>query len=168
MKLACMSFVVAIALTSAQVVKAEDVVVRSGGDVVVADRWPNLPLLVTGTVLFVGAYVPSVGVAIANSSTSDAFLAIPIVGPWADLIDRRGDHKLLGCATGAFDCNGEVTNMLLIVTDGLVQGVGAIMMLIGLVPQAHPTLKHVATPTMNVTPMQFGPASLGGGLVGTF
>jgi hypothetical protein len=75
---------------------------------------PNRPLLATGSVLFVGSYVPSViGAAISDRSEDDK-LYIPVAGPWMTL--TRGEEESGG-------------EKALLVASGAVQGVGALMML---------------------------------------
>jgi hypothetical protein len=75
--------------------------------------FPNRPLLATGSVLLVSSYVPAViGAAISDRSDADR-LYIPVAGPWMTLAqgpEEKAGHKAL------------------LVADGALQGLGALMM----------------------------------------
>jgi hypothetical protein len=80
--------------------------------------FPNRPLLITGSVLLVGAYAPAVVGAAVSDRNGDDKMYIPVAGPWLTLTqgeDEKGGYKAL------------------LVADGAVQGLGALMMLAGLV-----------------------------------
>ena len=90
--------------------------------------WPNVPLLVTGLVLFGGSYGASAIVGAASDRKADDKLFIPVVGPWLDLHQRDCD---------ANPCSHEGLNKALLIGDGVLQGVGALGMVLSLViPQS--------------------------------
>lgn len=79
--------------------------------------FPNRPLLATGSVLLVSSYVPAViGAAISDRSDTDK-LYIPVAGPWMTL--KQGESEKPG-------------HKALLVADGAVQGLGALMMVTSL------------------------------------
>jgi hypothetical protein len=63
------------------------------------------------------AYIPALVVAIESDRSSDNHLYAPVVGPWLALADRDD------CSG---DCDGETVNKVLLVTDGVFQGLGAL------------------------------------------
>jgi hypothetical protein len=80
--------------------------------------FPNRPLLVTGSVLLGGAYLPALVGAAVSDRRGDDKMFIPVAGPWLTL--THGDDETGG-------------QKALLVADGAVQGLGALMMLAGLV-----------------------------------
>jgi hypothetical protein len=85
-----------------------------------ASTGPNGTLLRSGVFTLGLAYVPALVVAIESDVSADKHLYAPIVGPWFDLASRdecRGD------------CDGETVNKVLLVTDGVFQGLGALQIL---------------------------------------
>lgn len=89
---------------------------------------PNAPLLVTGTLMLGATYGASViG---AQTSDRDAYdkLYYPVAGPWLALEDRD-------CST-ADPCDNKTLGTTLLVGSGILQGVGALGMLMSLfIPQ---------------------------------
>jgi hypothetical protein len=76
--------------------------------------WPNRPLLATGATLFGLSYLPAViGGALSDAEDKED-LYIPVAGPWMMLTQ------------GADESRGEKA---LLVTNGVAQGVGALMLL---------------------------------------
>ena len=85
----------------------------------------NRPLLLTGLFFFGASYIPAVGIAAESNRPADnPNLYIPIAGPWLDLGQR-------GC-TPQLPCGNENGNKALLITDGVVQGVGALAMVTSL------------------------------------
>lgn len=88
---------------------------------------PNTPLLVTGTVVLGATYGASViG---AQTSDRDAYdkLYYPVAGPWLALDDRNCD---------ADPCSDETLGTTLLIGSGILQGVGALSMVMSLfIPQ---------------------------------
>lgn len=105
---------------SVQTASAEEVVVQRPE--VVKDQTsttgPNQTLLRSGVWLLGLSYVPAFVVAAESSRVGDKNLYIPVVGPWLDLATRQG------CQPGV-SCN-ETANKVLIVIDGVFQGIGAL------------------------------------------
>jgi hypothetical protein len=77
-------------------------------------RWPNVPLLATGSVLFAGSYLPAVVVAAVRDTDDDNDLYKPLVGPW--MMFANGPDESKGYKT-------------LLVVNGITQGLGALMLL---------------------------------------
>jgi len=84
---------------------------------------PNRPLLVTGVVLLGGAYGASALAAGLSNRDSEDKLYYPVVGPWMALNDRD---------CGAEPCNHKTLNTALLIGSGVVQGVGALSVLMSL------------------------------------
>jgi hypothetical protein len=79
-------------------------------------RIPNLPLLVTGTLVLTAAYVPAVIGAAVSQRPGDNKLYIPLAGPF------------LAMNRGAADKPG---HKALFVVDGVAQGLGGLGVLLG-------------------------------------
>ncbi len=80
--------------------------------------WVNRPLLVTGTVLLAGSYVPSAIVAYTSDRPADQTnLYYPVVGPWLDLADRNCNAR---------PCSNAALDDVLLIADGIGQGLGAL------------------------------------------
>lgn len=84
---------------------------------------PNKPLLLTGTLLLGATYAASAVVAATSDRTADDKLYYPVAGPWLDL-----NHR--GCSAVA--CEHNTRDRALLVGDGILQGVGALGMLLSL------------------------------------
>ena len=121
---------------------------------------PSFAMIASGIVVFGLAYVPSVVAATSSGLPADRTLFVPLAGPWIDLTQRPG------CAP-ATQCNGENTSKVLLVTDGIVQGVGALTVLGGLLTTGHETttVQRSADAATGVT-VHFTPASVGPGYGG--
>jgi hypothetical protein len=76
---------------------------------------PDRTLLRTGAWTLGLAYVPALIVAIESPVPADKYLYAPVAGPWLDLAERD-------CST----CTHETLNKVLLVTDGIIQGIGSI------------------------------------------
>jgi len=95
---------------------------------VVQHTWPNRPLLISGGILFVGAYGASAIVAGTSDREADEKLFIPVVGPWLDLTHRDCDVN---------PCGSDTFNKVLIGGSGVLQGAGALLVLLSFViPEA--------------------------------
>ncbi len=121
------------------------------------DTGPNMALLTTGLVSFGIAYGSSVIVASQSNHQGDNRLYVPILGPWLDLADRGGCNNLNNSA-----CDGETTNKVLLVIDGVVQGAGAIAVVGGILTAG--SSGH--TTTVADTKVHFAPVSYGAGSPG--
>jgi hypothetical protein len=126
----------------------------------VVSTGPNRALLRSGVVTLGVAYVPALVVAIERERKGDDYLYYPVVGPWLDLSHREP------CAT----CEHETLNDVLLVTDGVFQGVGALQ-IVGsfLFPErrsTYSTKRHSSAAKLNddVAPrVQLKPARFSGG-----
>jgi len=124
---------------------------------------PSMPLVASGVVIFGLAYVPAVAVGVTSGLDADRTLVVPIAGPWINLTQRPG------CSGDA--CNGENTNKVLLVTDGVFQAIGVLTTLGGfLMPvQEHRTVRSAeASPTWQISPASFGAGTYGLKVFGTF
>jgi hypothetical protein len=82
---------------------------------------PNRAMLHTGLFTFGVPYVVSVIVAAESDHQGDKNLYIPVAGPWMDFA-QRGDCGNAGQNT----CDTETGYKVLLVVDGIFQGVGAL------------------------------------------
>ena len=128
---------------------------------------PNRGLIITGALMFGVPYLTSAVVAAESGHDGDSHLAVPIVGPWIDLGTRGG------CPPGNVSCDTETTNKVLLVADGILQGVGVLEILGGfLYPEKHvkerarPVAKE--KPTITVAPSHVGYFGYGMAAAGTF
>lgn len=64
------------------------------------------------------SYAPALVVAIESSESADKNLYVPVAGPWMDLASRD-------CPS----CERETANKVLLVTDGVFQGIGALQLI---------------------------------------
>ena len=85
--------------------------------------FPNFPLMTTGFVLLGATYGASVIGAAVSDRASDDKLNYPLVGPWMALKDRD-------CS--AHPCGRKLLGTTLLVGSGVLQGVGALGMVMGL------------------------------------
>lgn len=89
---------------------------------------PNRPLLITGLVTLGGTYGASAIVAATSEREADDKLFYPVVGPWMDLADR-------GC--DANPCENETLNKVLLIGDGVLQGLGALSIVLSvMIPES--------------------------------
>jgi hypothetical protein len=79
---------------------------------------PNRAMLSSGAWTLGLSYVPALVVAIESSESADKNLYVPVAGPWIDFAERD-------CPT----CRHETANKVLLVTDGIFQGIGALQIL---------------------------------------
>jgi hypothetical protein len=79
---------------------------------------PNRGLLRAGAWTLGLSYAPALVVAIESSRTADKNLYVPVAGPWMDLAERD-------CPA----CERETANKVLLVTDGVFQGIGALQLI---------------------------------------
>lgn len=122
---------------------------------------PNKPLLYTGGILLLGAYVPTATLTAVNNQDpgADKALYLPVVGPWMNLADRHSDSS-----------SDNTRDTILIAASGVVQGVGAGLLIASLViPEKVPAATVQAGNTkIHFAPTSFGVASAGVGAGGTF
>ncbi|MFO0616133.1 MAG: hypothetical protein U0414_26305 [Polyangiaceae bacterium] len=84
----------------------------------------NYPLVVSGAFTFGLPYVISVMSASTSVEPADSFLYIPVAGPWIDLGAARCVEK---------SCTSETLAKIGLVTDGVFQDLGALMIVGGVV-----------------------------------
>lgn len=127
---------------------------------VVERSWPNRPMLITGGVLFGGTYAASVIVGAASDREADEKLYLPVVGPWLDLRERDCDVN---------ECNNETLNKALLITDGALQGVGVLAIVLSLViPETTETPWYLIGNSELFVAPQVGSATTGLTAVGRF
>lgn len=124
-------------------------------------RYPNRPLLSTGTSLFVVSYGASAVTAAISDRDEDKKLFIPVVGPWMDLADRNCEAR--GCG------GNEDVNKAMLITSGVVQGAGVLLAVSSLFIPEKVEERRVskAKPEVKFAPVSFA-AGGGIGAVGRF
>jgi hypothetical protein len=131
---------------------------------------PNRALLHSGIWILGLSYVPAVIVAAESSRVGDRRLYIPVAGPWMDLASRSN------CPANVA-CGNETTNKVLIVVDGIFQGIGALNIVGAFlfpetrtvsVSSTEPTVTRNSALTLHVLPAQVGASAYGLAAVGTF
>ncbi|HKQ70107.1 MAG TPA: hypothetical protein VJT73_12250, partial [Polyangiaceae bacterium] len=126
---------------------------------------PNTDLIGIGIFTIAVPYFASVGVAITSNDQDK--LMIPVAGPWMSLYDRPS------CGSKYAPC-GEMEDFykFLLVSDGILQGIGALEVLAGLASPAPSSSQTAAVkptgPTVRVAPTMVGRSGYGLGAVGTF
>lgn len=101
------------------------------------ESMPNSALIGSGLTMFGASYLPSMIVAASSDHHGDTALYVPLVGPWMNLATRDS-----GCPGGR--CYNDGSNKVLLVADGVFQGLGALQILGGfLFPTKH-TVTRIA------------------------
>jgi hypothetical protein len=122
--------------------------------------FPNRPLLITGLVLLGGSYGASAIVAATSDRKADDKLYYPVAGPWMDLNDRNCDVNA---------CPNKTTDKILLIGDGVLQGLGALTLVMSLfIPEK--TTRHwylIGHEGLTLTP-QVGRSVTGLAAVGSF
>lgn len=121
----------------------------------------NPPMLVTGTILLGGAYLPSAVVGAVGRDDERALLA-PVVGPWIALGQKDCNEE---------PCSAEGLDKALIVTSGVVQGAGLVAIALSVfVPPAKsgPLPALGSASSVRVTPVSFGRHGAGLGAFAVF
>lgn len=128
----------------------------------VTEKRPNRALLSTGVGMLVLSYVPSIVAGAISDRDADKNLFIPVAGPWIDLGNRGCDDRPCG--------DREDVNKAMIITSGVVQGLGLIVGLSSLIiPESTSTTtkRSVGKADVKVLPVSFGTGA-GLGAIGTF
>lgn len=120
---------------------------------------PGVALITGGFIAFGVSYGAAVIVAATSERDADKRLYIPILGPWLDLGDRGS------CDVNESACDGETTNKVLLVVDGVFQGVGLLSVVGGILS---PSGNHSSRSTTSVTStgVHLMPVSYGRGTPG--
>jgi hypothetical protein len=113
-----------------------------------SDGWGSSRVL-TGAATFGLAYGAAVLVAATSNHPGDNRLYVPLLGPWLDLSDRGR------CAVTMPSCDHETTNKILIVSDGLIQAIGAATILSGFLAPDRRTASQGFS-VVQLIPMTFG------------
>jgi hypothetical protein len=109
------------------------------------EKGPNTALLSSGALMMGLSYGGSVVVAATSDRPEDQKLFIPLAGPWMDLSNRTPCR--------GYDCGvNETVNKVLLVTDGIFQGVGALQILGGFLFPETRTVTRAAKPGIHFTP----------------
>jgi hypothetical protein len=131
---------------------------------------PDRTLLRTGVWTLGLSYVPALVVAIESPVPEDKYLYAPVAGPWLDLSKRD-------CST----CEHETLNKVLLVTDGIIQGIGSLEIIGSLLFIERSTVSTAGNPAPKLVSeaksgsgfrLRFAPRRMAGGYglaaVGTF
>ena len=121
-------------------------------------KGPNRAMLHTGIWTLGLAYVPAVIVATQSERSADKNLYIPVAGPWMDLATR-------GTCPSNRTCNNETLNKVLIVTDGIFQGVGALNVIGSFL---FPETRITTTTALRLRPTRLPGGAYGLMAIGTF
>jgi hypothetical protein len=114
---------------------------------------PSMAMVGSGLAIFGLSYLPVAVVGASSGLEADRALFVPLAGPWIDLTQRPGCPQ-------AGSCNAEVTAKILLVTDGVLQAVGALTIVGGLLTTAHET--RTVRSASGVT-VRLAPGKLSGG-----
>lgn len=122
--------------------------------------YPNRPLLITGLVLFAGSYGASVVVAATSDRSADEKLYYPVAGPWMAL-DKWDCEET--------PCKNEDISRGLLIGDGIVQGVGALSILLSFVIPEKTTRRWylIGGDNVSIAP-RVGRSMTGIGMLGRF
>lgn len=127
---------------------------------------PDMRMIGGGIVTFGISYGVAIAVAATSEHQGDSHLYVPIVGPWLDFGDRGNCPQ-----TGS--CTGETANRVLIVADGVLQALGVLSVVSGLVFQRTREITTTTTnattePAIQITPVEYAHGGLGLAAVGRF
>jgi hypothetical protein len=111
-------------------------------------RRPHRALLISGLVVLGGSYGASAVVGAKSDRGADENLLLPVVGPWLDLKSRDCGVKV---------CDNEGVNKALLISDGALQGLSALSILLSfIIPEPRePPWYAVGSQKFYVAP-QFG------------
>jgi F0F1-type ATP synthase membrane subunit c/vacuolar-type H+-ATPase subunit K len=101
------------------------------------ESMPNGALIGSGLTMFGASYIPSMIVAASSDHPGDTMLYVPVAGPWMNLAQRDS-----GCPGGR--CDNDAANKVLLVADGVFQGLGALQILGGFLFPTTRTVTQVA------------------------
>lgn len=109
------------------------------------EKAPNAALLSSGALMMGLSYGGSLVVAATSDRPEDQKLYIPLAGPWMNLMSRTP------CRVAECGVN-ETVNKVMLVTDGIFQGVGALQILGGFLFPETRTVTRAAKPGVHFTP----------------
>jgi hypothetical protein len=117
---------------------------------------PSTTLVTSGIVVFGLSYGTSVVIAASSGHDGDHHLYVPLAGPWLDIANRGS------CPAGSAACDGETTNKILLGVDGVIQAVGALQILAGLLSTERADVRS-ASRTPPAPKLRLSPARIGAG-----
>ena len=112
---------------------------------------PNRDLLRSGLFTLGVPYVASVVVAATSDRTEDKNLYIPVAGPWIDFANRGSCGR-----AGEPSCELETAYKVLLVGNGVLQGIGALQILGSFVYPETRTVTNKSDRRLSVTPYYVG------------
>ncbi len=122
---------------------------------------PNREIVLVGASVFGASYLPSFVVGIESGRGGDAYLAVPLAGPWIDLAMRGGCDGV--------PCGTEAIYKALIIASGVAQAYGvAAAVTAFVVPDYELRVSKPAAAPMALTPARVGQGGYGLSLVGIF
>ncbi len=125
---------------------------------------PNRSLLHSGLFMLGVPYVASVIVATGSDHPGDDNLYMPVAGPWMDLANRGSCGHL-----GERSCDGETFNKVMLVVDGVFQGLGALDIVGAFVfPETRTVTVASDRPRVMVAPAYWGRNTYGVSAMATF
>jgi len=135
-----------------------------GGDTVTEKGGPSRALLGSGLATFGISYGAAAIVAGTSSLDADHRMFVPIAGPWMAL-SGRGE-----CGAGApRSCDAATTSKVLIITDGVFQAIGALMIVDAFLnPETVTTTRASAEPPRIRVAPTFGSNGYGLAAIGNF
>jgi hypothetical protein len=119
---------------------------------------PDGYMLGSGIAVFGISYGAAAIVATTSRRSEDRTLLVPLLGPWLDLSNRPT------CGTNAV-CNDENTAKVLLVVNGIFQGVGAFSILGSFLSPEH---RRVRRPVVEIVPTAMGVGGSGLMAIGRF
>ena len=147
----------ALLLARVATARAETVVVHD------TDDGSSGGLIVSSAVVFGLSYGASVFVAANSSHPGDNRLYVPVLGPWLDLAQRGSCGSIANSS-----CDGETTNKILLIGDGIIQGASAIGFLTGILSPTRTAVVASKNATVHLTPVSLSGHAPGMGAFGTF
>jgi len=139
---------------------------------------PRKGLVISGSIIFGVPYFLSLSVAASSKTEADRWLYVPLLGPFIDLGNRKESCSTIG--NGNFGstttCSEDSSVRFFLMTDGLMQSAGALMLILGFAlpqrvlvrddaPYVGATRSHFA---WSIAPQKMGRAGYGLGFAGTF
>jgi hypothetical protein len=125
---------------------------------------PNRAMLNSGIFTLGIPYVASIIVATSSDHPGDRNLYLPVAGPWMDLANR-------GSCGGLAEnpCGNETANKVLLVVDGIFQGIGALDIVGAFVfPETRTVSAASNQPRVVVAPAYWGRNGYGVNALATF
>jgi hypothetical protein len=156
---AALASILAVSASNAQTVVTRSPRVRE----TVVSAGPNSAMLGSGLFTFGVPYIASVVVAANSDHPGDNNLYLPVVGPWLDFANR-GDCG----AFGQRSCDNETANKVLLVVDGVFQGIGALQIVGAFLSPETRTVTVATNPRFKLGPSSVGRTGYGVAAVGSF